>query len=492
MLLLSLLPIISILVLVVFFRKSLFFSAPLTFALTLSLALIVWKMSVNYLVGASAKGLFIALEIIIIVFGAIFFLEVMKKKGIIASIEHHLSLVSPDKRVQAVLLAWLFVSFLEGAAGFGTPAAIVAPLLVGIGFPAVLAVIICLIGDSTAVAFGAVGTPIKLGFSGLETAGVSFYAGLIGLVAGTFIPLMIIAVIVYMSKNRKWQHVKEMIPFSILAGLCFTIPYFLLSMIDAEFPSLAGSLIGLALMVFFVKKKFLLPKQEWGFERESKKTIARHSVFRAFLPYLAVVLLLIAAKFLPWKTISYRILPELSHSFNAVNPGILFILVALFFGMKHSKHSFRKAFFKLEKPFLTLFCIAAFVQLMSNTNFNFSGLGSMVGILSQFAQTNALPFIAPFIGALGAFIAGSATVSNLLFGKVQADAATLMGLPANKILALQVAGASGGNMIALNNIVAAQATVKLQGQEEKILRINMIPCLIYLVIAGIIGLLLVM
>ncbi len=496
LLILSLLPILFILILVIAFRRTLFFSAPLTFILTLFLALAIWQMRLAYALSASLKGLFIAVEITLIVFGAIFFLEIMRRKGIIESIEHHLSRASADRRVQMILIAWMFGSFLEGAAGFGTPAAIVAPLLVGIGFPAVSAVAVALIADSTAVAFGAVGTPIFLGFSGLDTAGVSFFTGLINMIAGTFVPLMMVAVLVLLSKNRKWQYIKEMIPFSLAAGLCFTVPYFVLSMFDYAFPSLLGALIGLGLLIFLIRRKFLLPKHEWKYETKRKaKLKAKHSFSQAFLPYITVVLVLVIVKFLPvMKTFSYEVIRGISHNFNIFNPGIIFIAVAIAFSLYHSrrmKHSFKESLFKLEKAFLTLFFIAAFVQLMANTNFNASHIRSMIGIMSQFAQTSALPFIAPFIGALGAFIAGSATVSNLLFGKVQAQTATLLGIPANKILALQVTGASAGNMIAMNNIVAAQATVKLQGKESTILRINIIPALIYLAIAGIVGLLLV-
>lgn len=484
-LILSLLPIVLILLLVIIFRRSLFFSAPITFALTLGLSLFVWQITYTAAWASSLKGLFIAVEITIIVFGAIFFLEIMKRKGIIESIEYHLSRLSADKRVQVILLAWFFVSFLEGAAGFGTPAAIVAPLLVALGFPAVTAVAVALIGDSTAVAFGAVGTPIRLGFAGLDTSGVGFYAGIVGLVAGTFVPLMMVAVVVYLS-DKKWQHVKEMIPFSLLAGLCFTVPYFLLSIFDAEFPSLLGSLIGLALMVFFIKKKTFLPKKLL-FDKKLKIK-ANYSMMRSFSPYIVVVLLLLCAKFFPWRNYTHTIQQGIVHTFNLINPGLIFIFVAVAFSSGYVVCSLKKSFFKLEKAFLTLFFIAAFVQLMAHTDFNLSGLASMVGVMSQFAQTSALPFIAPFVGALGAFIAGSATVSNLLFGKVQASSATLLGIPANKILALQVSGAGAGNMVALNNIVAAQATVKLHGKESKILRINIIPCLIYLVIAGLVGL----
>ena len=266
-LILSLFPIIFILVLVLVFRKSLFFSAPFTFLLTILLALFVWKMQTAYMIASSLKGLFIAIEITLIVFGALFFLDIMKKKGIIESIEYHLSTLSADKRVQAVLLCWFFSSLIEGASGFGAPAAIVAPLLVGIGFPAITAVAIALIANSAPVVFGAVGTPINIGFSGLNIANVSFYAGLINLIVGTFVPLMIISVLVFLSsKTKKWQHIREAIPFSLAAGLCFMVPYFIISIFSSEFPTLIGSLIGLGIMVFLIKKRFLLPEHQWAFE----------------------------------------------------------------------------------------------------------------------------------------------------------------------------------------------------------------------------------
>ena len=496
-LILSLLPIVFILILVLVFRKSLFFSAPLTFVLTLLLSLFFWKMQSAYIFASSLKGLFIAIEITLIVFGALFFLDVLKKKGIVESIEYHLSHLSADKRVQAILLCWFFGSLLEGASGFGAPAAIVAPLLVGIGFPAITAVAIALIANSAPVVFGAVGTPINLGFSGLNVTNVSFYAGLTNLIVGTFVPLMIISVLVLLnSKTKKWKHIKDSIPFSIAAGLCFMVPYFIISMFSSEFPTLIGSIIGMGLLILIIKKKFLMPKHEWVFEYGRKEKLkVKYGFFKSFLPYLIVVVLLVITRFLPVTSFNYQILDGIAHNFNLFNSGIIFFAIALIYSLHSAsaiKYSLKDSFFKLEKAFVALFFIAAFVQLMANTNFNSSGLSSMVGVMAGFATTSALPFIAPFIGALGAFIAGSATVSNLLFGKFHVESATLLGMNAQKILALEVVGSAAGNMIALSNIVAAEATVKLHGQEEKLIKINIIPCLIYLALAGIVGLVLVL
>ena len=495
MFLISILPIVFILILVLLFRKSLFFSAPLTFTLTLFLSVFLWKIYPLYAAASSLKGFFIAFEITLIVFGALFFLDIMKKKGVIESIECHLSRLSSDKRVQAIALAFMFGSFLEGAAGFGTPTAIVAPLLVEIGFPALTAVIICLIANSTSVVFGAVGTPIKIGFSGLDITGINFYAGLVNLIIGTFVPLMIVVALVIMSSDKKrWQRIKEMIPFSIVSGLCFTVPYFIISIFDFELPTILGSIIGMVVLAFIIRKKLFIPEDVWVFDSRNKKLSPKYSLFGSFLPYFVVVVSLIVVKFINFRTFTYKFAEEISYSINIFNPGVIFVVVAIFFSIKslnNIKHSFKDSFFKLEKTFIALFFIAAFVQLMANTNFNSSGFDSMISIISRFAMTSAIPFFAPFVGAFGAFIAGSATVSNIMLGKIHFQAATALAINPQKILALEVVGAAAGNMIALNNIVAAQATVKLHGQEERIIKINIIPCLIYLALAGILGLILV-
>jgi len=462
----------------------------------LLIAIYVWKIKTIYVFASTIKGVLVAIDITIIIFGAIFFLEFLKRTGMIESIETYLSKISPDRRIQAIILAWFMVSFIEGTAGFGTPAAIVAPLLVGIGFPAVTAVALALIGDSTAVVFGAVGTPIRIGFEGLATNGVAFYAGLINLVAGIFVPVMMLIVLIYSSKNKYKGAITDAIPFSIWAGLCLTIPYFLLTYVGQEFPSLAGPIIGLAILIFTTKKGFFVPRKVWRFGKNPYPIKSKIKITTALIPYFLLIALLVGGKYV-LKKYSLNILGVLSQGINTYNPGISFIIAILIFAIfykyktgKIINNSFKKSLKILIKPFIIMFFIVAFVQIMINSGNNTLNIESMIDLIASFANTKLLPFVAPFIGAFGAFIAGSATVSNLLFGPFQATAAADLGMSVAIILALQVVGAGLGNMVALTNIVAAQATVNLRNKEVEIFKMTIIPALVYGVIVGLIGLIL--
>ena len=194
--------------------------------------------------------------------------------------------ISPDRRVQALILAWLFGCFIEGASGFGTPAAIAAPLLVAIGFPALGAVMIGMMIQSTPVSFGAVGTPILIGVTnGLDHIALSrqladggssweIFLQLITsevaighAIVGTLMPLMMVIMLTrFFGRNKSWKEGLAMTPFALFTGLAFTIPYGLTGVfLGPEFPSLVGALVGMAIVVPAAKKGFLLPKTIWDF-----------------------------------------------------------------------------------------------------------------------------------------------------------------------------------------------------------------------------------
>ncbi len=165
---LSISPLVLFLILLLGLRKPLSEVSLWTLGLMIVLALLYWQIAPVLFWASFAKGIFVALDIFLIIFGAIFFLEVLRSLGVIGSISYYLESFSKDYRIQTIILAWFFENFLEGAAGFGTAAVIVAPLLIGLGLTPIKAVIVSLLGNSTSVAFGAAGTPIRIGFSGLE------------------------------------------------------------------------------------------------------------------------------------------------------------------------------------------------------------------------------------------------------------------------------------------------------------------------------------
>ncbi|MEZ6137124.1 MAG: L-lactate permease [Pirellulaceae bacterium] len=157
---LSLVPIMVVGIFLVLLRWPASRAMPLAYAATALLALLVWRVPWIQVAAASMKGIVIAAELLYIVFGALLLLNTLRESGALQEIRSSFSGVSPDRRVQVIIIAWLFGSFIEGAAGFGTPAAVAVPLLVGLGFPALSAVVSGMMIQSTPVSFGAVGTPI--------------------------------------------------------------------------------------------------------------------------------------------------------------------------------------------------------------------------------------------------------------------------------------------------------------------------------------------
>ncbi|MBX3437600.1 MAG: L-lactate permease, partial [Planctomycetaceae bacterium] len=161
--LLATLPIVVVAVLLVGLRWPASRAMPLSYLTAAGLAVLVWGISTTQVAAASLQGLIVAARLLYIVFGAILLLNTLRESGALGVIRRGFTEISPDRRVQVIIIAWLFGSFIEGAAGFGTPAAVAVPLLVGLGFPALAAVIAGMIIQSTPVSFGALGTPILVG-----------------------------------------------------------------------------------------------------------------------------------------------------------------------------------------------------------------------------------------------------------------------------------------------------------------------------------------
>lgn len=451
---------------------------PFVFIYASLIAFFVWKIETPYYLLSIVRGFLIALDVLMIVFGAIFFIEFLKENKILDYIKSRLFVISRDIRVQLVLIVWLFGSFIEGLTGFGVPATITAPLLLMLGIKPVLAVAIALIGNSTAVAFGAVGTPIRVGFNVLDGEMISqivFNVGLINLFAGSFVPLMLISVLVTSRKDWRFREIKEMIPWSIFAGISFTIPYFLFSLLSYEFPSVLGGLFGLVIVAISLKYNFLLPKNIIKNEtiKESKKL--KMTRFKALSPYFFLILFLFLGK-ITLPVININLLNIANYPLNIFNPGLAFLLSILLFTLlyKSNLKTIKKALFKsghaLKSPFIAILFTVALAQLMIQSSSNLSGLKGMIEIVASVISPSFHFYLSPIIGSFGSFIAGSATVSNLLFTDLHILISQGTGASLALILALQLTGASVGNIIALTNLVSAQSTVGVKGMEVEIIK----------------------
>lgn len=464
----------------------------ITTILVIVIAVFYWQIYPTYIFGSIAKGFFVALDILFIIFGAIFFLEIMRETTIIENIGLYLESISKDIRVQVIFLAWFFENFLEGTAGFGTPSTVVAPLLVGLGIAPVNAVIIALLGNSASVVFGAAGTPIKVGFGALAGASVPLTAALINLI-GILVPVFMLWFLTKSKENGKKEFF-EALPFAVWAGIAFAIPSIMTVFIGQEFPSILGAVIGLLLVLLTTKLGFLVPKKEKNLTDGIHTPTLR--LGKVVFPYVLLIALLIFGKFVIG-TNGISIPIGVKHTFAFFNPGFAFIIAGIISllvfknGVKVFTSSLKLALKRSIEPFLIIAFMSVVSQVMVNSFNNPVGLPSMIGFLAVNVKNILLPLWAPIVGAFGSFLTGSATVSNLMFGNFLAVAAKDLGFGVDKILALALVGGAAGNMIALADIIAAEAVVGLKNDERKILKGVIIPCAIYIGLVGLIGLLII-
>ncbi|UTJ07438.1 L-lactate permease [Arcobacter roscoffensis] len=538
------LPIFLAGILLVGLRVSAKKAMPLVYIATVGVAFVVWEVSFNRVMASTIQGLLITVAVLWIIFGAILLLNTLKHSGAIAVIRQGFNNISPDRRVQVIIIAWLFGSFIEGASGFGTPAAIAAPLLVAIGFPAMAAVMVGMMIQSTPVSFGAVGTPILIGVNkGLDAQGIGLDLESIGsswdvylqiitsqvaithAIVGTLIPLFMTVMLTrFFGENKSWSEGLSILPFAIFAGLAFTIPYALTGVfLGAEFPSLIGALVGLPIVMFAAKKGFLVPKKAWDFAPREKwptswvskiemkldamSAKVPMSLTKAWIPYILVAVILVITRvsdeakafvkswIIPFKDILGE---NLGYSITPLYlPGGILVFVALvtYFLHKMEFKEMKEAIGESSKVmlgagFVLIFTIPL-VRILINSGVNDSGFDSMPVAMANFVASSVgdiYPLFAPMVGALGAFIAGSNTVSNMMLAQYQFGVADALGVSTAFMVALQAVGAAAGNMIAIHNVVAASATVGLLDQEGQTLRRTIIPTIYYCLLAGIIGL----
>ncbi len=543
--LLALLPIVLAGVLLVGFRVPARRAMPAAYVAAVVVALGAWRMAPARVVAASIQGLFLTFDLLFIIFGALLLLHALERSGGVAAIRRSFHGVSDDRRVQVVIVCWLFGSFIEGAAGFGTPAAVTAPLMVALGFPAAAAVMLGMMVQSTAVTFGAVGTPVLVGIQGglggevfageLAAAGltmseylrlVTSRAVLLHATAGVLMPTwMVVMMTRFFGENRSWTEGLRVLPFTLFGGLAFVVPYVLFGIfLGPEFPSLLGAPVGLAIVVTAARRGFLVPRDAWDFpprarwkeewtsgleeEMADVPDGGRVSSFMAWLPYglLGGLLVLTRLPSLPvggWlQALRISWTDILGTGIDASTtplylPGFVLLVVVGLTALLHRMRAGElraavgsSAAVLVGAGFVLVFTVPM-VRVYINSGVNAAGLVSMPIAMAEWVAGNVgqvWPLFAGATGALGAFIAGSNTVSNLMFSAFQFGVAERLAMSTAMIVALQAVGAAAGNMIAIHNVVAASATVGLLDREGATLRKTVLPTLYYLLVLGLLGL----
>ena len=543
------LPILLVIVLMLAFNWPAKRALPLGWVVAVVIALLYWKQDFTTSAAWALDGFLEAIGTLVIILGAILIMNTLKHSGAVTAIQRVFNNVNPDRRIQAIIVGFVFAAFIEGAAGFGTPAALAAPLLISLGFPPLCAAIVALIYNSVPVVYGAVGTPTNTAHAvtvqAAEALGADSEAYRMALTkfsaisqatCALFIVFFGVFVMCKMfGKNRSGKDAFAALPFALFTAVVFDVVFLALAFFfGPEFPSLIGAIVTLAIVIFAARAGFLCPKKTWDFEpREqwdstwlSKQEVKQDvdngmSAVLAWVPYVLIALILVGTR-LNWfglkdllqgdafkvsiKNILGVSYPGVDADGNAISktvdwvwnwgwcPGVFpFILVCILTFFLHRmpaakvKEAFVDTFKQTSGAAIALFFGVSMVYIYRNT-----GMGAQLTDKSMlFVMAEALAgifkgayvIIAPIIGVLGAFMSGSNTVSNTLFAGLQFQTAQLVKMSPVLIVALQNIGGAAGNMICVNNVVAACATTGTMGNEGKIIRTNILPCLIYCVIA---------
>ncbi|MFQ6547699.1 L-lactate permease [Aestuariibius sp. 2305UL40-4] len=426
--------------------------------------------------GVIAEAVHSTATILWIILPALAIYEFQRQAGAIDRIRDTLAALADDRRIQAILIAWFFGLFMEGAAGFGTPVALAAPLLVGLGYAPVRAVALALLGHAAGVSFGAVGTPVlaQVEVTGLSARDVAMRTAALHAVAG---PVLLLLMVRLAGKGRL---TRSDLGWAGFAALCFLAPSLALAFLAGpELPTLGGALIGTAVFVLVLRRR-----------RESPNLNLR-PLLPDLAPYLFILLLVLVTRLIPSLqgslsgfALSWTFAEAFRGSFQPLyHPGTMLFL-GLFLGALVTRRggliggAMAAALQRLLPVALALLVMLTLSRLMVHSG--------MIGTLAVAAAGvgPAWPLVAPLIGVLGTFITGSATASNILFSELQLSTASSLSLPPATMAAAQSFGAAIGNVVAPHNIIAGSATVGLAGREGDILRLTARPCIIYAGIGG--------
>ena len=541
--LIAFIPLVVVVVLMIAFNWPATRALPLAWALSLIIAGIFWQLGPVDMTGLTLRGFLDAFTTLFIIFGAILIMNTLSASGAMSAINGLFKGVSKDARILAVLIGFLFGAFIEGAAGFGTPAALAAPLLISVGFPPLAAAVVALICNSTPVCFGAVGTPTNTAFATVKDAVVDGGASpdqllmaltqwsAFNLTVGSFFMLIICVGLMckVFGPNKRFGDVVPVIPFIIFVLIVFNIIYLLIAtFIGPELVSLVAGVITLFVGLAVARAGFLQPKEIWTFAEKSQweeawlaksevsePKVSDMNIIMAFMPYFIIILVLVGTRVcqnvgMEWANAmraftigtgeSGIILGQNWNWAVLWSPGLIFVLTALLVIPMHGmnggevKQAWINSLKQVKGAAIALFFGVAMVNIFRYTGMTnpdlvlVDGLGAGASMLTVMAKgladlfQGAYVIVAPLIGVLGAFMSGSNTVSNTLFAPLQFETATMLGMSQVLIVALQNNCGAIGNMVCVNNVVAACATTGTSGNEGLIIKTNVLPMIVYCVI----------
>jgi lactate permease len=496
--LLAALPVVVLLGSLALLHMKAHYSALLGLATSLICSIWIFGMPVSVALKTAVLGAaYGLLPIGWIILNVIFLYQLTCEAGLFKVMRDSLTGVTQDRRLQLLLIAFSFGAFFEGAAGFGTPVAVTAAVLIGLGFKPLQASGLSLIANTAPVAYGAIGTPLIAlqGVTGLDLLQLSAQAGRILPFFSVLVPFWLVwAFAGFVGMIEVW-------PAVLVAGVFFAIPQFLMSNFHGPWlvDVVAAVISMLALIGFLLKWR---PKRIWGFEHEGERAArgthghSRALVARAWIPWLVLSILVFAwglpvvksaldklsAPKFPVAGLHLmidRVPPVVSkptpeaavYSLNwltATGSGILVaaVIAGLIIGFTPWKmaHVYWNTIVRVRFSLLT---IAAMLSIGYLTRY--SGLDAAMGL--AFARTGVLyPFFGTMLGWLGVALTGSDTASNVLFGSLQRISAEQIGVPSTLMAAANSCGGVMGKMIDAQSIVVASTATEWYGHEGEILR----------------------
>lgn len=443
--------------------------------------------------GVLAEGAFTALTILWILWPALALHHHQQRCGAIERLRGGLGRLTPQPHLQALLVGWFLALFFEGAAGFGTPVALAAPILAGLGVPPLRAVVLALLGHAAGVSFGALGTPVlaQVALTGVGAVDIAWRTALLHALVGGVLMLFFIRAMAPGGDalpGAASVRMRSVVPWAVLAAAGFLLPSLLLAaLLGPELATLGGALTGGLLFAGLLRLN--APHAAAGEAAPANGL----GLGLALAPYVVLVVLVIVT----------RGIPPLRDWLNAVvlewtwgedyagrvqpltHPGTLLMAALLVgarlqgVGLARLGASFADAARRLLPVTAALVAMLCLSRLMLHAG--------MIDALEQAAVQGVgrhWPLLAPAVGALGSFVTGSATASNVLFTSLQEQTAQTLGLPVAMLLAAQGFGAAIGNIVCPHNIVAGAATVGLAGRESEILMRTLLPTAVYLLLGG--------
>jgi len=507
--LLSFLPILSVIVLMLLFKWGALRAGAMSWLIAAAISLIAFGGSWYILAWSQVKALLLAVNMLVIVWGALLLYSLTSEVGAIHAIGEFIPRLSNDRSIQLLLIAWLLTSFLQGMGGFGVPVAVCAPILVGMGYDPILAIVMTAIGHGWAVSFGSMASAFESLIAVSATPGILIAPFAAILLAVSFIPTGVI--ITYLGTG--WKGVRHTFPAILIVSLTMGTSLYLLNILGLwSLATIGPSLVGILTLVLLTRLPAyhgVIPADTADNPRLSSKDLALLLSPYIFLVVIGFSVVLIR----PLNTFLNQV--SISFAYPEIVSGLGFVTPA---GASSAFHPFTHAGMVLlasvvlssillkRNGLLTKSSPRRILSLTAHNAIDASlgvvvmaGVSTImthVGMTSNLAQGIAVtvnsyiyPVVVPFVGLLGSFLTGSNNNSNILFGALQAEAATLLKLNVPLILAAQNAGASLGSVMSPTKLIVSCTTVGLGGQEGKVLRkmagYGLIPIIIIAIAAGI-------